>query len=200
MPKTSPAPAFQDANSQGSPSEHIHANMRISEIVTLVAGSQKLLSDYGLHCAGCSFNMQETLREGFQIHGFSEETLSDLLKDLNTLLEEGSAQDLTITVTKDAAVALRGILQEEKKEGHVLCVSVDDGGGFCMEFHNEPAIDERVFFHSEEPDVRVCASEITLKRIGGAVIDFREGRFKLDLAEQSSGACCKDGGECKCKG
>ena len=72
-------------------------------------------------------------------------------------------------------------MKEGKKPA--LLVTADGRGGFCMEFQDDVPRDTRSFHHPDEPDVRVLAADLTLKRIGGATIDFREGRFKLDLVE-----------------
>jgi hypothetical protein len=54
------------------------------------------------------------------------------------------------------------------------------------------------FFHREVPDLILITNSETLGRIGGSTIDFRDGRFKLDVP--SSAQCaCKDGGACSCK-
>ncbi|MEK7218306.1 MAG: hypothetical protein AAB728_02470, partial [Patescibacteria group bacterium] len=63
-------------------------------------------------------------------------------------------------------------------------VAREDGrGGFCMEFMDGVTDGLRTFRHAGEPDVLTAASGLTLRRIGGATIDYREGRFKLDLMD-----------------
>jgi hypothetical protein len=81
-----------------------------------------------------------------------------------------------------------------------LQVGTDEAGGFCMEFRKEPEEDSSVFFHREVPAMRLFATPLTLSRIGGSTIDFREGRFKLDLPEDVGGAKkeCACGGNCAC--
>ncbi len=70
-----------------------------------------------------------------------------------------------------------------------------------MEFRKEPEEESQVFFHREVPELRLFATSLTLSRIGGSTIDFREGRFKLDLEEtkNTKKECSCGGGGCGCR-
>ncbi len=157
--------------------------MRVSDITTLIPDADKVLAEYGIHCAGCSVGGMETLEEGCRLHGFGTEEMDELIDDLNALLKELPERPCTLTMTLPAARALKEVMNKEKKMNHHLIVTVDGNGGFCMEFQEDRPQDARTFAHDDEPDIRVHATELTLKRIGGATIDFREGRFKLDLLD-----------------
>jgi hypothetical protein len=101
--------------------------------------------------------------------------------------------------------------------GWGLQVGLDVNGGFAMELVEKAAADEKTFSCDDVAGVFLCASSMTLFSIGGATIDFREGRFKLDLPEdqtspsglrptsamkktccQGKDACDCGGGECGC--
>lgn len=164
--------------------------MRVAEILTLFPKAVEIFAEYGIHCAGCSIGGVEALEEGCRIHGFSDEMIEELLDDLNTALEEEPACNQTITITEDAAEGIAAIAKEEGHEGEVLRVVVAEDGGMALEFTEEPIEGEKEFWHDDHPKVKVCTNTLTLHRIGGATIDVREGRFKLDLPED---VCC--GGE-----
>lgn len=183
----------------------IGKNMPIMEIVTLIPEAKTVLAEYGLHCFSCAGSQYELLGEGCATHGFSGEEIDALVDDLNDMLERMPTRPETLTLTRDAARAIRKIAKEDpearttlKKTTIGLAVIADASGGFCMEFRPKPERGEKAFGHPEEPSVSIFASALTLRRIGGAVIDFREGRFKLDLAEDapqppcdcSHGSCC----------
>lgn len=187
MPKAASAPA-------------IAKTMRVADIVAICPGAREALGEYGIHCAGCSMNMLETLQEGCMLHGFSQEMTDELVDDLNTLFEQAPKRAATLTVTIAAAKAIAQVMEEEKRKDEGLAVIVDESGGFCMEFRPEPETDETTFKNEDVPDVRIFASALTLSRIGGSTIDFREGRFKLDLpAGDKDAAACGCGGSCSCK-
>lgn len=179
----------------------IRKSMRVSEIVALVPESEPLLAEYGLSCFSCSANAYETLEEGCASHGFADEDINDLTADLNILLSQRPERPQTLTLTKDAAAKLKAILTEQGTLAQGLTVGLDENGGFCMESGEMPH-GAKTFENDEVPDMRIHASSLTLKRIGGATIDFREGRFKLDLPEDAAkkSCACKDGGECACGG
>jgi Fe-S cluster assembly iron-binding protein IscA len=150
---------------------------------------------------------------------------------LNELLRDTPKRPQTITVTRAAAMALEKILhtqcstpslshpssslsrRERKKctsvnpiphgTSPVLSVEMDHAGNFCMEFRDKPHADDRMFRHADVPSVCVVASPAALLRVGGATIDFREERFKLDLPapRNSKGkvGCGHCGDGCACK-
>ena len=153
----------------------------------------------GLHCFGCAFNASETLEEGYLSHGYPEEELTTLVRDLNGLLLSQPERPALLTLTRDGALALKEIMEQEGKLEEALQVGVDEKGGFCLEFHKEPEEGSYIFFHREVPEVRMFATSLTLSRIGGSTIDFREGRFKLDLSDAQKNHSCGCGkGECGC--
>ena len=76
-----------------------------------------------------------------------------------------------------------------------LAVILDDQGGFCMEFCDQPEEGDLAFVHAEVPNVRFFVSVLALGRIGGATVDMREGRFKLDLPEDE---CACSPHNCAC--
>ena len=184
-------------NSQVSSVGTIHKDMLVADIVALCPEAQSVLAEYGLHCFGCEGSAYETLSEGCLGHGFEESDILELVDDLNEMIHTMPVKPETITVTLPAAKAIEQVAKDSDKSGEGLLVTVDGHGGFCMEFQKELGHDQKVFFHPEKPEVRIFATSLTLKRIGGSTIDFREERFKLDLAEDSK-AGCGCGGSCSC--
>ena len=171
----------------------LQKGMPVSDIVQLLPECEPLLAEYGLHCFHCAANTIETLEEGCRGHGFTDEDIDELITDLNDMLQEKPARPQLIDVTLPAAQALKKILEEETEKNRVLLVTLDERGGFCMEFRK--AEDGMLLFtHPEEPDVRIAAQPLTLARIGGAKIDFRDGRFKLDLPTGQAGMPDHDNG------
>jgi hybrid cluster-associated redox disulfide protein len=201
-PVAKPQKREKKPKKQAAPALRIHKHMSVAEIVGLLPEAESVLGEYGLHCFNCSANMSETLEEGYLSHGFAENELPDLVEDLNDLLRDRPERPLKLTVTKEAGKALLGIAEKEGKARECLQVGTDEAGGFCMEFRKEPEEGSLVFFHREVPEMRLFAIPMTLQRIGGSTIDFREGRFKLDLPEDAKAAKkdgCGCGGNCSCK-
>lgn len=170
----------------------LNKEMRVLDIVTLVPQASDVMAEWGLHCSGCAVGGLESLEEGCRAHGYGDEEIAALLQDIEDARRTMALRPATIDVTAPAARAVRSIAEKEGKvrEGSWqktggLAVIVDGDGGFCMEFRDEPTEGDRTFMNAEEPDVRVFASMLTLTRIGGATIDFRDGRFKLDLPEDT---------------
>ncbi len=173
--------------------------MRVQDILALLPHAQPLLAEYGLHCVGCAGSEFETLEEGYLSHSFAEDKLDDLVTDLNSLFERQPERPKTIEVTEAAARSLAALLESEGQSDHILVVGLDEAGGFAMDVLPDVANDHVFFGHASVPTLKLAASPVTLKRIGGATIDHRDGRFKLDLPGAAKKGCeCKNGGECGC--
>lgn len=172
--------------------------MRVGDILTLLPGCEGVLAQYGLHCVGCHYNAYETLEEGWENHGYDAMELEDLLADLNLLLAERPDRPMTIALTAPAAQALKQVLADDGKAGWGLLVGLDEQGGFCMEAAERAEDGWLTFVEPHHDGLALFATELTLRGIGGATIDYREGRFKLDLPEDLAG-CCGGTGDCACK-
>jgi hybrid cluster-associated redox disulfide protein len=185
-------------------SPSITADMRVLDIVTLVPQAAAVMAEWGLHCSGCSMGGQESLGDGCQAHGLGEEDVTLLLQDIEDARRTMPARPPELHITAAAARAVRALAEQEGKleKGSVwsetggLAVILDDQGGFCMEFCDHPEEGDRVFIHAEVPDVRFFVSVLALGRIGGATVDMREGRFKLDLPEDP---CACSSHDCACE-
>jgi len=188
------APAKRKKKSVKKKAPHVDPSMRIADILETIPDAAEIFAMHGLHCAGCQFQTSDTLEEGAVLHGMNEVKLQDLLGDLRTGLPESMKRPKIINVTKSAAEALRDMLSAEGKADWKLLVMTDDTGGFCMEFAETASKDHIVFGHDEVPAVEVLTTHLTLASIGGSTIDFREGRFKLDLPNAGGCGCEKKDG------
>lgn len=175
--------------------------MRVLDLVTLVPQAATIMAEWGLHCSSCAVGGLETLAEGCRSHGWSPEDVELLLQDIEDARTSMPARPMMLTVTPAAAQGIRTVAREQEDgEGILerggLIVSVDGFGGFCMDFQKSIPPEHFVFADASDPGVRVAASALTLGRIGGAVIDVRDGRFKLDLPEDVQ--CCSSD-HCECR-
>lgn len=205
MPTTSKMPAKADEKLPSSPAtklSSIKRDMCVLDILTLLPDAAPLLAQYGLSCFSCAANVHETLEMGCRGHGMPEAEIDDLVKDLNEMMKNRPARPEILTLTESAAMQLKEMMQAEGKSGWGLLVGLDDGGGFCMEFRKDADNDHRIFFNEAVSDVKLFATSLTLGSIGGATIDLRDGRFKLDLPEDAAKKMCGCGGagNCECGG
>ena len=49
--------------------------------------SDVLLNEYGLHCVGCLMAGFETLEEGAKAHGYDDDDVKQIVKNLNQLIK-----------------------------------------------------------------------------------------------------------------
>ncbi len=176
----------------------VDASMNVMEIIALHPGAADILAAYGLHCFQCAFNTLDSLESGAKSHGLTNTDIENMVTDLEELLRTSPVPPATLTLTESGANALLAIAKTEGKDSCLLRVGSDDAGGFCMEFAELTLADDRKFTNAAVQGVAIIASPQALHRIGGATVDFREGRFKLDVPKVTT-ACGCEGEGCACK-
>lgn len=160
--------------------------MPVAEIASLHPYAADVLAQYGLACASCALGGYESLEEGWTIHGLSEAEQNNLIADLNFLLSGKPlpVRNERLVLTTAAAGALRNVVEESGKATCMLRVMQDGHGGYCLEFTETKTSNDVIASHTDFPDVSLIADPKLLKSVGGATVDFREGRFKLDIGKQ----------------
>ncbi|MCX8195068.1 MAG: DUF1858 domain-containing protein [Candidatus Micrarchaeota archaeon] len=66
----------------------IDRNMLIGELVLNYPESVEILFKYGFHCIGCGLSAYETLEQGCLAHGFDEQTLEQMIKEIKDAAKE----------------------------------------------------------------------------------------------------------------
>ena len=169
--------------------------MNVMDAIALHPKAADVLAAYGLHCFQCAFNTFDTLEAGAKSHGLTDIDIENLMIDVQELIDKEPAKPRTLILTEAAAKALKKIAVKEKQKTARLRVTADANGGFCMEFTKAPMQSDEVFVCESVKNVALIASPETIWRIGGSTVDFREGRFKLDLIE----TCECAGKGCTCE-
>lgn len=165
--------------------------MSMDAILERFPGAADVLAAYGLHCVHCGLSGLDTLEEGALLHGMELPDLEALARDIGALAQH-AREPATLHLTKAGAQALRSVAKTEKKTGKFLRVVHEAAGGFSLEFVTTVKKEDRKVSHPDVPELTVIVSPTTLRHIGGATIDFREGRFALDLGK--SKGCGEESG------
>ncbi|MBU2100535.1 DUF1858 domain-containing protein, partial [Candidatus Micrarchaeota archaeon] len=63
--------------------KEITKEINIGELVKNFPEAVPLLFDYGVHCVGCHVAAFETLEQGLTAHGYKEEQIEKIVKELN---------------------------------------------------------------------------------------------------------------------
>lgn len=179
----------------------IHGDMLVGDVLRKVPEAAVIMEDYGLHCTGCSVKSFESVKNGALAHGFSEERIVEMLKEINAIFEKKAslAPDDGIYLTEAAAEKIKEFAAAEKKEGYGLKIEAEDNKGnepaYAMDFQEKAGKGEKTFeFHG----VNIFMSESSLKNMLGAVVDYLEtaygNGFKIDNPAFEEKACCGGGG------
>ena len=182
----------------------ITKNTLIAEILAENPEKAQLLSeimlDFGIHCVGCGAAAFETLEQGVLGHGFSEEDLNNLIKEINKLLEKNlksepkNIKNFSLKFTKTAIEKIKQIIKQENKQNQILRISVLSGGcsGFIynLEIINKPIKSDLNF---KKSGINIAVDKKGIEMLDGVEIDFvdnlNESGFKFNNpnAEKSCG-------------
>lgn len=165
-----------------------------------MAISEKL-TEFGIHCIGCGASTFETLEQGVLGHGYTEEELNVLIKNLNTIIKEKtnysklSVQHFSLTLTEKALNKVKEIMNKEKKENSTLRISILAGGcsGYVydMEIIDKPIKGDLNF---KQEGLNIAVAQNSLDYLNGISVDFvdtlNESGFKFHNPNTSRGCGC----------
>ena len=174
----------------------ITRDMTIGDVVAKYPACIEALQSAGVHCVGCHVSYYETLEQGFQGHGMSDEEIDMVITKLNLAVEESKIEDVKdFIVTSKAAEKLIEVLKENKKEGSGLRVELVPGG--CSGFQyglelDDSTTDLDMIF--EDKGVRIIVSKENLQFLKGAKLDYVDslqgGGFKISNPNAHSSCGC----------
>ncbi len=174
----------------------IDRSMNVMEVIAMHPNAKGVLEEYGLHCFHCAFNTLDSVEAGARSHGLTDVDIDNLVTDLQDVLDEATDRPEYLTLTEAAARGLKQIAETEGQTSIALRIEGDGQGGYCMEFDEKKRKGDRIFSCTSVADVSLVTSPEMLWKLGGATIDFQDGRFKL-MMDQACG--CGTGGACPCK-
>ncbi len=61
----------------------------IADIVFRYPDTEEILTDFGLHCAGCIASGFDTIETGSKVHSLTDEDIDELVDRLNEVVEHG---------------------------------------------------------------------------------------------------------------
>lgn len=66
---------------------NITKDMTMGEIVKKYPETVEIIQAKGLHCVGCHISPYETLEQGCTGHGWTEQQINEMIKELNDFIE-----------------------------------------------------------------------------------------------------------------
>jgi hybrid cluster-associated redox disulfide protein len=72
----------------------------IAELLNAHPQTAQVFLEYGLHCVGCMAASFDTIEQGAVSHGIDEETLSNLVEDLNLVINEDAEPESSTDQTQ----------------------------------------------------------------------------------------------------
>ena len=106
--------------------ELVNKEMTIGEVISKYPESADIMTSYGLHCVGCGVNPYESIVDGCLGHGMNEETLDNMIKEINNgIKNKEDNKDKIIIVTEKAVKELKRLMKEEEKDNYGLKFTLD---------------------------------------------------------------------------
>lgn len=168
-----------ETKTEMKPNQKITRDTTIGQIIEKYPETVETLMSFGVHCVGCHVSGFESIEMGFRGHGMSEEDIDEAVKELNKIVahkpepeqETIEVKAPKLTITKQAAVKIKQILEQTKKTA--LRVSVVPGGcsghRYSMEVTEKSDKEDLVF---EEHGAKVFIDKKSLATINGSQVDY----------------------------
>jgi hybrid cluster-associated redox disulfide protein len=125
-----------------------------------------LLAKSGLGCVGCHASSGETIEEGCKVHGFDDERIDSLIKDLNARIKEFDSKE-KLDLTKKAEKKLKEKLLKSKDK-FVRIIPIFQG--FDFETTSEKKDNEVLL----EKEISLLVEPGLERFLRGVIIDFDE--------------------------
>jgi len=81
-------PVKAKSTEEDSAKQLVTNDMSMGEIVSKYPDTAEILYEEGLHCIGCMAAQFETLEEGLEAHGKSEEEIEAIVEKMNTIAKK----------------------------------------------------------------------------------------------------------------
>jgi len=171
----------------------INGEMNIGDVVAKYPETAEIMTGYGLHCVGCHVNPYETIQAGALGHGMKQETIDNLLKEMNEAVTDDDESDIKLS---DSAIKkFSDLMEKENKAGWGLKFTVESGGcsgyTYVMDFAEKPEENEKVI---TEKGMKVFVNKEVFDQVKGVRIDYTDGLqgsgFKISNPNASSTCGC----------
>jgi len=162
----------------------ITVDINIGDLVSKYPSAAKLLLEAGVHCIGCHAAHFETLGEGLQNHGLSEEQINDLLEKMNKAAnEEEKKQDEMLGKPEELLVSPRAIEELKKKNIGGKFVRIEVGLGGCSGFSYTLGLDDSA--GESDQVIEISGVKFVVAKESWGMI----AGTKLDYVEEEQGFC-----------
>jgi iron-sulfur cluster assembly accessory protein len=185
--------------------QKITKDTTIGEIVEKYPQVVETLMSYGVHCVGCHVSGVESLEMGFKGHGMDDATIADAVKKLNVIIEKDPVEqkeevkvdigNAKLNVTDKAAEKIKGLMEQEKKQGLRITVMAGgcSGNKYGMELEDKSTDDDMVI---EEKGIKIFVDKKSMEKLNGANVDFVDSLqgagFKIDNPNATKTCGCGD--------
>ena len=105
--------------------------MTIGDVIKEYPETIEIMLSYGLHCVGCSVQYWESIEGGCKTHGFEDEKIDKMVKEMNEVLVVDKGE---FTVSDKAITKLNEMVQKQDKSP-ILRINVVSGGCSGFQYH-----------------------------------------------------------------
>lgn len=157
--------------------EYVNSDDNIMDAVNRYPEIAKVLGEAGLHCVGCHVSTMESIKQGIQAHGMSEEDLEELMQEVNLKVEEYEAMPKIEFLPK----AIDKLKEKLKENNGELIRIVPSFGGFDFE-SSKQKYDTDVEF--ETSGIKVATEKRIERAVRGVKVDWDESKRDFVAVEE----------------
>lgn len=176
--------------------EKITKDMLIGDVINKYPEAAGIMLGYGLHCVGCSANPFDTIESGCMSHGIDEETVDNLVNELNKM--PVNKEEKIVSITEIAAEKFLEFMREENNVKGVRLSVLDNGNSlqYGLDLVDKQNNSETIF---EDNGIKIFVEKDFVEKVKGVNIDFVENErgsgFKIGNQNSKAGGC---GSGCGC--
>jgi len=182
-------------------------DMTIGDVIEKHPETADVMLGYGLQCVGCSVNPYETIEQGVLGHGMNEDTLNELMADINltvTKQPEYPVNPEGITLSPRALETLEAIKETEGQQDFGLKIQAtktDKEPEYYLDLVEKPEDNDKIL---EWEGMKLFISDQSLELMKPSLIDFLrlpsgEEGFKIMSLSKETCKCGKPLSECGCE-
>ena len=163
--------------------ELITREMAVGDIVERYPQVAPVLTGYGLHCVGCHVAKWESIGDGAAGHGMDEETIEQLIRDVNAIAKlhkEKTKTQKDLTITSEAIEKVKEFQKNANQENSYFKINVIEGGcsgkSYSFSLEDKKESSDKVL---EREGIKIIVDKNSFELLKDSKIDY------LDTMESS---------------
>lgn len=107
---------------------HISKDILIGDLIRKYPAAIEVVGRYGIHCVGCHVSKFEALGMGLKAHGYSDEEVDNIIREVNDFLDTRNISSDMVSISEFAAEKALELAKKQNLKEFYLRLKVVKGG------------------------------------------------------------------------